>query len=77
MPTLCLEYANSLPTPCQLLANTLPRVCEKLPIDDAGGEQKGVSGGVLPEDALRQGYILLLKNHRPGLCRMIINEDLL
>lgn len=55
------------------------RVCEKLPIDDAGGEQKGVSGGevALPEDALRQGYILLLKNHRPGLCRMIINQDLL
>ena len=37
-------------------ANTLPRVCEKLSIDDAGGEQKGVSGGevALPEDALRQ-----------------------
>lgn len=32
------------------------RVCEKLPIDDAGGEQKGVSGAevALPEDALRQ-----------------------
>ena len=49
-----VESANSLPTPCQLLANTLPRVCEKLPIDDAGGKQKGVSGGVLLEDALRQ-----------------------
>ena len=45
-----------MPTPCQLLANTLPRVCEKLPIDDVGGEQKGVSEGevALPEDALRQ-----------------------
>ena len=41
---------------CLHLANTLPRVCEKLPIDDAGGEQKGVSGRkvALPEDALRQ-----------------------
>lgn len=69
----------SMPTPCLHLAYTLPKVCEKLPIDDAGGKQKGVSGGevALLEDALRQGYILLLKNHRPGLCRMIINQDLL
>ena len=68
-----------MPTPCLHLAYTLPRVCEKLSIDDAGGKQKGVSGGevALPEDALRQGYVLLLKNHRPGLCRMIINQDLL
>lgn len=74
-----VEYAYTLPTPCLHLANTLPRVCEKLSIDDAGGEQKGVSGGevALLEDALQQGYILLLKNHRPGLCWMIINQDLL
>ena len=79
MPTPCQHLANTLPTPCLHLANTLPRVCEKLPIDDAGGEQKGVSGGevALTEDALRQGYILLLKNHQPSLCRMIINQDLL
>ena len=74
-----VEYAYTLPTPCQHLANTLPRVCEKLPIDDAGVEQKGVFGGevALPEDALRQSSVLLLTNHRPGLCRMIINQDLL